>query len=183
MIYQEPMAALSPYYTIGNQIEETLIQHGATRRDARARALETLREVAMPEPEQRLDAFSFELSGGQRQRAMIAMALSTNPRLLIADEPTTALDVTTQSVILRLLRRLQADRGMSMLFITHDMGVVAAMADAVVVMHQGRVVESRPCARCPAKTQGRLHKGADRRGSGRGRREAGTPWPRGPSRS
>ena len=144
MIYQEPMAALSPYYTIGNQIEETLIQHGFSHSKARARALEALHEVAMPEPQERHGAYSFELSGGQRQRAMIAMALSTGPRLLIADEPTTALDVTTQSVILRLLRRLQAERGMSMLFITHDMGVVAAMADDVVVMHEGRVVEAGP---------------------------------------
>ena len=147
MIYQEPMAALSPYYTIGNQIEETLIQHGARRRDARARALQVLGEVAMPNPAEQLDAYSFELSGGQRQRAMIAMALSTNPGLLIADEPTTALDVTTQSVILHLLRKLQRERGMSMLFITHDMGVVARMADDVVVMHEGRIVEAGPVRR------------------------------------
>ena len=144
MIYQEPMTAMSGFYTIGNQIEETLIQHGASRRTARARCLEMLRAVEMPDPEDRRDAYAFELSGGQRQRAMIAMALSTAPRLLIADEPTTALDVTTQSVILKLLKRLQADHGMAMLFITHDMSVVANTADAVVVMHKGKVVEHGP---------------------------------------
>ena len=144
MIYQEPMTALSEYYTIGNQITETLIQHGTPRKDAQIRALEMLRAVDMPQPEKQINAFSFELSGGQRQRAMIAMALSTNPRLLIADEPTTALDVTTQAVILRLLKRLQAEHGMAMLFITHDMGVVAHIADRVVVMHRGKVVEEGP---------------------------------------
>ena len=105
-----------------------------------------LRAVDMPEPEARMDAYSFELSGGQRQRAMIAMALSTNPRLLIADEPTTALDVTTQSVILRLLKRLQAEHAMAMVFITHDMSVVANVADHVVVMFDGEVVETGPVA-------------------------------------
>ncbi len=144
MIYQEPMTALSGFYTIGNQIEETVIQHGASRTEARARALEMLRAVGMPDPERRIDAYSFELSGGQRQRAMIAMALSTAPQLLIADEPTTALDVTTQAVILDLLRRLQAERGMSMLFITHDLGVVAQIADEAVVMYLGEVVEKGP---------------------------------------
>jgi peptide/nickel transport system ATP-binding protein len=146
MIYQEPMTALSEFYTIGNQIEETLIQHGSTRPEARGRTLEMLRAVEMPQPETRRDAFSFELSGGQRQRAMIAMALSTEPKLLIADEPTTALDVTTQAVILKLLKRLQAEQGMAMLFITHDMSVVANVADQVVVMHQGAVVEAGPAA-------------------------------------
>lgn len=141
MIYQEPMTALSGFYTIGNQIEETLIQHGASRAVARDRCLEMLRAVEIPDPEVRRDAYGFELSGGQRQRAMIAMALSTAPRLLIADEPTTALDVTTQAVILRLLKRLQSEHGMAMLFITHDMSVVANIADEVVVMHRGRVVE------------------------------------------
>ena len=146
MIYQEPMTALSEFYTIGNQIEETLIQHGASRKDARARAIEMLRAVDMPEPEARMNAFSFELSGGQRQRAMIAMALSTKPALLIADEPTTALDVTTQAVILKLLKQLKDEYAMSMLFITHDMSVVANVADQVVVMNQGRVVETGPVA-------------------------------------
>ena len=146
MIYQEPMTALSEFYTIGNQIEETLIQHGTARKAARARALEMLRAVDIPEPEARIDAYSFELSGGQRQRAMIAMALSTGPKLLIADEPTTALDVTTQAVILKLLKRLQADHGMAMIFITHDMSVVANVADQVVVLYQGAVVETGPVA-------------------------------------
>lgn len=144
MIYQEPMTAMSGFYTIGNQIEETLIQNGASRKTARDRCLNMLRAVEMPDPEARRDAYTFELSGGQRQRAMIAMALSTAPKLLIADEPTTALDVTTQAVILRLLKRLQAEHGMAMLFITHDMSVVANIADAVVVMHEGRVVERGP---------------------------------------
>lgn len=147
MIYQEPMTALSEFYTIGNQIEETLIQHGSNRKDARARALEMLRAVAMPEPEARMEAYIFELSGGQRQRAMIAMALSTNPALLIADEPTTALDVTTQAVILKLLKRLQAEQDMAMIFITHDMSVVANVADHVVVMLNGEVVETGPVAK------------------------------------
>ena len=144
MVYQEPMTALSGFYTIGNQIEETLIQHGTGRREARDRALDMLRAVNMPEPETRHGAYSFELSGGQRQRAMIAMALSTAPRLLIADEPTTALDVTTQAVILALLTRLQAELGMSMLFITHDMSVVSHIADEVVVLRKGSVVEHGP---------------------------------------
>ena len=146
MIYQEPMTAMSGFYTIGNQIEETLIQHGASRKDARDRCLQMLQAVEIPEPQARRNAYAFELSGGQRQRAMIAMALSTAPKLLIADEPTTALDMTTQAVILRLLKRLQAEQGMAMLFITHDMSVVANIADAVVVMHEGRVVERGPVA-------------------------------------
>jgi ABC-type glutathione transport system ATPase component len=146
MIYQEPMTAMSGFYTIGNQIEETLIQHGASRKVARDRCLQMLQAVEIPDPEARRNAYAFELSGGQRQRAMIAMALSTAPKLLIADEPTTALDVTTQAVILRLLKRLQAEQGMAMLFITHDMSVVANIADAVVVMHEGRVVERGPVA-------------------------------------
>ena len=144
MIYQEPMAALSEFYTIGNQIEEILIQHGASRKDARLRAVEMLKAVDIPDPETRRDAFSFELSGGQRQRAMIAMALATRPRLLIADEPTTALDVTTQATILALLKRLQAEQHMAMVIITHDMSVVANIAQDVVVMHQGSVVEQGP---------------------------------------
>ncbi len=147
MIFQEPMTALSSYYTIGNQIVEAIRQHASiSRRDARDRAIEALEAVGMPDAKARLDAYSFELSGGQRQRAMIAMALATNPRLLIADEPTTALDVTTQAVILELMRDLQARFGMSILFITHDLGVVAEMADEVVVMYLGEVVERGPVA-------------------------------------
>ena len=148
MIYQEPMTALSPLYTIGEQIAEVLRWHrGTPRKEARARAIEMLAHVGMPAPEQRFDAYSFELSGGQRQRAVIAMALIAQPKLLIADEPTTALDVTTQAGILSLLRDLQAERDMSMIFITHDLGVVAEIADEVAVMYMGRVVEQGPVDR------------------------------------
>ena len=142
LIYQEPLTAISTFYTIGNQIVEAIRQHEPiSKKDARARAIEMLRAVGMPNPEQRFDAYTFELSGGQRQRAMIAMALAPQPSLLIADEPTTALDVTTQAAILDLMRELQRERGMSILFITHDLGVVSRMADEVVVMYLGEVVE------------------------------------------
>ena len=145
MIFQEPMTAISGFYTIGNQIIEAVRQHeDLSRRQARQRAIDVLDAVGMPDPESRLESYSFELSGGQRQRAVIAMALVTNPRLLVADEPTTALDVTTQAVILDLMRDLQASFGMSILFITHDLGVVAEMADEVVVMYLGEVVETGP---------------------------------------
>ena len=145
MIFQEPMTAISSFYTIGNQIIEALLLHEPiSKAAARQRAIEVLDAVGMPDPKTRLDAYSFELSGGQRQRAMIAMALITNPRLLIADEPTTALDVTTQAVILDLMRDLQDRLGMSILFITHDLGVVAEMADEVVVMYLGEVIERGP---------------------------------------
>ena len=142
MIFQEPMASLSPVHTIGDQIMEAVRLHfGATEREARARAVELLGEVGIPRPESRLDAYVFQLSGGMRQRAMIAMALSCRPTLLIADEPTTALDVTTQANILELLVELQGELGMAMLFITHDLGVVAEMADDVAVMYLGKIVE------------------------------------------
>ena len=142
LIYQEPLTALSSFYTVGNQIMEAVRRHqDVTRKQARERALDLLHAVGMPNPEQRLDAYTFELSGGQQQRVMIAMALGPHPSLLIADEPTTALDVTTQAVILDLLQELQQDQGMSILFITHDLGVVSRMADEVVVMYLGEVVE------------------------------------------
>lgn len=142
MVFQEPMAALSPVHTIGRQLIETLLLHERLgKREARERAIDELRSVGIPQPEQRIDAYSFQLSGGMRQRAMIAMALACRPQLLIADEPTTALDVTTQAQILDLLRSLQEDRGMAMLFITHDLGVVAELADRVAVMYLGTVVE------------------------------------------
>jgi peptide/nickel transport system ATP-binding protein len=142
MIFQEPMSSLSPVHTIGNQIVEAVRLHeDVTKAEARDRAIDALRQVGIPTPERRVDSFPFQLSGGMRQRAMIAMALSCSPELLIADEPTTALDVTTQAQILELLRQLQADLGMSMLFITHDLGVVAEMADDVAVMYLGGVVE------------------------------------------
>ena len=145
MIFQEPMTALSSFYTIGNQIVEALRQHErVTKKQARARAIEVLEAVGMPDPQSQMNAYTFELSGGQRQRAMIAMALMTNPRLLIADEPTTALDVTTQAVILDLMRTIQKKFEMSILFITHDLGVVSEIADEVVVMYLGEVIESGP---------------------------------------
>jgi len=142
LIFQEPMSSLSPVHTIGSQIIEAVRLH--TRLDkaaARERTIELLRQVEIPHPEKMVDRYTFEFSGGMRQRAMIAMALAANPEVLIADEPTTALDVTTQAEILDLIKRLQVSRGMAMLLITHDMGVVAEVADEVAVMHFGRIVE------------------------------------------
>ena len=145
MIFQEPMSALSPVHTIGHQIVEAILLHrDVTRREAQRRAIELLDRVRMPHPTERMKAYTFELSGGMRQRAMIAMALACDPRLLIADEPTTALDVTTQATILDLLRDLQRENGMSLVLITHDLGVVAEMADEVAVMYLGQVVETGP---------------------------------------
>jgi peptide/nickel transport system ATP-binding protein len=142
MIFQEPMSSLSPVHTIGDQIDEMMILHeGLKPKQARERTVALLDQVGIPGARQRADAYPFELSGGLRQRAMIAMALACTPQLLIADEPTTALDVTTQAQILDLLRQLQADFGMAMLFITHDLGVVAEIADEVAVMYLGDVVE------------------------------------------
>jgi peptide/nickel transport system ATP-binding protein len=142
MIFQEPMSSFSPLYTIGNQIIEAILLHEKlSKHEARNRAIELLRRVGIPKPEVRIDEYPFRLSGGMLQRAMIAMALSCNPSLLIADEPTTALDVTTQAQILDLMRELQADYGMAILFITHDLGVVAEIADDVAVMYLGNVVE------------------------------------------
>src|SRR5690606_18074822 len=143
MIFQEPMTSLSPLYTVGNQIIEAIRLHNqVSKREARNRAIELLRRVGIPKPEVRVDEYPFRLSGGMRQRCMIAMALSCNPKLLIADEPTTALDVTTQAQILDLMQELQQDYGMAILFITHDLGVVAEIADDVAVMYLGNVVES-----------------------------------------
>jgi peptide/nickel transport system ATP-binding protein len=142
MIFQEPMAALSPLYTIGNQIMEAITWHlPVSRQEARERAIKALAKVGIPRPSELVDAYTFQLSGGMRQRAMIAMALVCEPKLLIADEPTTALDVTTQANILDLMRGLQQAMGMSVLFITHDMGVVAEIADEVAVMYLGTIVE------------------------------------------
>ena len=142
MIFQEPMTAFSPVHTIGNQIMEALFVHGEKDKSAaRARVVALLDEVGIPAPERRIDEYSFQLSGGMRQRSMIAMAIALNPRLLIADEPTTALDVTIQSQILRLMKRLQRENGMAIMFITHDLGVIASMADDVAVMYLGKIVE------------------------------------------
>ena len=143
MIFQEPMSSLSPVHTIGSQIMEAILLHlPVSRQEARKRAVSMLDLVGIPRPSEQLEAYSFELSGGMRQRAMIAIALACEPQLLIADEPTTALDVTTQANILDLIRDLQGESGMSVLFITHDLGVVAEIADEVVVMYLGRDVES-----------------------------------------
>jgi oligopeptide/dipeptide ABC transporter ATP-binding protein len=145
MIFQEPMTSLNPVYTAGWQIMEAIRLHQRkSRREARARATELLRLVGIPEPETNVDAYPHELSGGQRQRVMIAMALACEPKLLVADEPTTALDVTIQAQILELLRSLQERLAMSILLITHDLGVVAENASQVVVMYAARVVESAP---------------------------------------
>ena len=145
MIFQEPMTSLNPVYTIGNQITETIILHqGLRKREARKRAIEMLTAVGISSPEQRVDEYPHQLSGGMRQRAMIAMALSCHPSLLIADEPTTALDVTIQAQVLDLMNDLRKKFGASILFITHDLGVIAKMADHVVVMYLGKIVESAP---------------------------------------
>ncbi|WP_187969008.1 ABC transporter ATP-binding protein [Aquibium microcysteis] len=154
MIFQEPMTSLNPLHTIERQIGEVLKLHqGMNDRQARERAIALLLEVGIRDPEKRLDAYPHQLSGGQRQRVMIAMALANEPKLLIADEPTTALDVTVQAQILELLDNLKARNGMSMLFITHDLGIVRRIADRVCVMNKGRIVESGPTARIFADPQ------------------------------
>jgi len=142
MIFQEPMTSLNPVYTIGNQIMEAIILHQKLdKKKAKAKAIDMLREVGIPLPEQRVDEYPHQLSGGMRQRAMIAMALSCNPALLIADEPTTALDVTIQAQVLELMNGLRREFQASIQFITHDLGVIAGMADDVVVMYLGQIVE------------------------------------------
>lgn len=143
MVFQEPMTSLSPVHTIGNQIIEVITLHqGLDKRAAWQRTVEMLKLVGMPRAERVIDRYPHQLSGGMRQRAMIAMALSCTPRLLIADEPTTALDVTTQAQILNLMKRLQDEIGMAIMFITHDLGVIAQMTEYVIVMYLGKVVEA-----------------------------------------
>ena len=147
MIFQEPMTSLNPLFTIGRQVSEAIALHqGLSRKEAMDRAVEMLRRVYIPEPERRVHAYPHQMSGGMRQRVMIAMALSCNPKVLIADEPTTALDVTIQAQILDLMRELQETYGTAIVLITHDMGVVAENADRVVVMYAGRKVEEAPAA-------------------------------------
>jgi peptide/nickel transport system ATP-binding protein len=148
LIFQEPMSALSMHYTVGNQIIEAMRAHNdLSKETARGRVVALLHEVGIPRPETRIDAYPFQLSGGLRQRVGIALALAADPEILIADEPTTALDVTTQAQILSLLRRLQRTKGVALMLITHDMGVIAQMADDVAVMYLGRVVEFAPVAK------------------------------------
>jgi oligopeptide/dipeptide ABC transporter ATP-binding protein len=142
MIFQDPMTSLNPVFTVGYQIEETFKLHqGLGNREARERAIDMLRQVKIPDPHKRVDEYPHQLSGGMRQRVMIAMALSCNPKLLIADEPTTALDVTIQAQILDLLVELKESRKMALLFITHDLGIVAQIADEVLVLYAGKAVE------------------------------------------
>ena len=142
MIFQEPMTSLNPSFTVGEQIIETILRHrGGSRRAARERAIELLRRVHIPSPEKRVDEYPHKLSGGMRQRVMIAIALACDPQLLIADEPTTALDVTLQAQILDLMRELKAASGAAIILITHDLGVVAEVCDEVAVMYAGEIVE------------------------------------------
>jgi peptide/nickel transport system ATP-binding protein len=182
MVFQEPLTSLNPVYTIGDQIIEPIrIHKGASRAQALAEAVGLLEDVGIPDPARRVHQYPHELSGGMRQRATIAMALACDPALLIADEPTTALDVTIQAQILDLLKRLQSERGMGMLFITHNLGVVAEISDRVAVMYAGSIVETGPVARVFARprhpyTRGLL-RSAPRLGEATILKEAGTPLP------
>jgi oligopeptide/dipeptide ABC transporter ATP-binding protein len=154
MVFQDPMSSLNPVFTVGHQIGEVLTEHlGMPRRDAHARAVELLDRVGIPSPERRMKAYPHELSGGMRQRVMIAIALSGQPRLLLADEPTTALDVTIQDQILVLLRRIRDETGMSIVLVSHDMGVIAQACDRVAVMYGGHIVEVGPVAELFARPE------------------------------
>jgi peptide/nickel transport system ATP-binding protein len=179
MVFQEPGLALDPVYRVGDQIAEAVTRHGGSRRAGRARALELFERVRIPAPARRLDNYPHELSGGMRQRAMIALALSCRPKLLLADEPTTALDATVQIQILLLLRELQRELGLAVIFVTHDIGVAIEVADRIAVMYAGRIVEIGECrdvVRAPAHpyTRGLLAARADH-SLGRGERLAAIP--------
>ncbi|TYB81106.1 ABC transporter ATP-binding protein [Maritimibacter fusiformis] len=182
MIFQEPMTSLNPVYSVGEQIAEPMRIHlGYSRREAAAHAVRLLEDVGIPDPDRRARQYPHELSGGMRQRVTIAMALACNPQLLIADEPTTALDVTIQAQILDLLAAIQKERGMGILFVTHDLGVVAEIADRVAVMYAGRIVETGPVTEIFAHprhpyTAGLL-RSVPQLGRGGELREAGTPLP------
>src|SRR5690349_11296973 len=191
MIFQDPMTSLNPVFTVGDQIEEGVRAHlPVTRAEARARALALLQEVGIPDPVARLDAYPHQLSGGMRQRVMIAIALAAEPEILVADEPTTALDVTVQAQILEVLDRLRQSHGMAVLLITHDLGIVAGRADRVAVMYAGQIVEEAPTARLFANpshpyTQGlfasvpRITGALERLKPIRGTVPAPTAWPTG----
>lgn len=182
MVFQEPMTSLNPVYTIGEQIAEPIRIHlGKSHREAEADAVRLLEQVGIPDPKRRARQYPHELSGGMRQRATIAMALSCDPGLLIADEPTTALDVTIQAQILDLLAELQAQRGMGILFVTHNLGVVAEIADRVAVMYAGRIVETGPVSEVFTRprhpyTAG-LMRSVPRLGQATALKAAGTPLP------
>ena len=181
MIFQEPMTSLNPAFTIGEQIVEALLCHRPLNRgEARAGAIDALRQVRMPDAESRFNEYPHRLSGGMRQRAMIAMALVCRPRLLIADEPTTALDVTIQAQILKLMGDLQRDTGTAIILITHDLGVVAELADEVAVMYAGRVVERAPVARLFARAAASVHGRAAGLDAAAGRRGQSAADHRGP---
>jgi peptide/nickel transport system ATP-binding protein len=160
MIFQEPMTSLNPTWTCGDQVEESLVLHTSLGpAERKARVLELFRQVGIPQPESRVESYPHEMSGGMRQRVCIAMALACSPQLLIADEPTTALDVTIQAQILELIKKLQKEQGMAVLFITHDLGVVAELADRVVLMRHGEAVEQGPVAEIFANPQHPYTKG------------------------
>ena len=161
-VFQDPLTSLNPLYTIGRQLVETISTHlDLGERAARSRALELLSEVGIPAPERRIDSYPHEFSGGMRQRVVIALALAANPRLLIADEPTTALDVSIQAQIIALLKRLCREHGTAVMLVTHDMGVIAETADRVAVMYAGRIAEIGPGARCHPGPAPPLYRGAD----------------------